>query len=106
MSDVASRSVTVADPGSGSRLDRSRRGRHEDVEPIDFRRGTAVVAAQYAHIGEADRGKQRHDLVRGVHVRDKVVSLVRDELVAMPLPRLHLAGQAAFGHVNRSDPLA
>ena len=44
----------------------SRRGRDEDVEPIELCRCTAVVAAQHAHIRDADRGEQRHDLVRRV----------------------------------------
>ena len=54
--------------------------------PVEFCRCAAVVAAQHAHVGEPDCGEQRNDLVRGVHVHDEVVSLVRDEFVSGPGP--------------------
>lgn len=70
----------------------------EDVEPVELGRCAAVVAAQHAYIGEADRGEQGHDLVRGVHVRDEGVGsrARRARRAAIATPSFHGSRQSCF----------
>lgn len=43
-------------------------GCDEDMEPVELGRCAAVVTTQHAHVSEANRGEQRHNLVRRVDV--------------------------------------